>query len=227
MKKVWEQTASDMDFRFGSGGFARAGGNIQSLTFAYAAMSRVLSESPIATMLDPLRNWTSIPEEGGREIIKGISADIYDLGCAEGDGTAVLSQFFPLSDITGIDISPTAIARAQIRWPHLKFEVGDILNPPFTGASLVYTSHTIEHMEHPADVITNLLSLCSILIVIVPPVSENNTGDAHIGAKPINTWLPSLPAPLHVEIYNTLRPDLETNNYLNEGNALLIWRGDI
>ena len=227
LKKVWEQTARDMDRRYASGGFALAGGNMQSLSFALTGMSRVLHDSSLSEMFLTLSEWDSTPLENGDNLIEGVAATFYDMGCAEGDGTAALSYLFPLSTVTGIDISPVAVERAKVRWPHLDFRVGDITKPDFERASIIFTSHTIEHLEHPADVIKDLFGRCSILIVIVPPIMEAPAGEAHVGAKLTKRWLAELPEPLYEAHYNTLRPDLEVGGVIEEGNVLLVWRGTL
>ncbi|MHC4508161.1 MAG: class I SAM-dependent methyltransferase, partial [Planctomycetota bacterium] len=225
MKKTYEQTANDMDARFASGGFAGAGGNMQSLTFAYAALTRVLNDSPIKESLSQLGHWTSEDNPDGSCEIRGLRAEVRDYGCAEGDGTAALSYFFPLSRIVGIDISPVAIDRARERWPHLSFRVGDIRTPEPEHVSIIFVSHTIEHMEDPAAVIQNLLGLCSVLIVVVPPVDGKPRGEAHVGAKRIREWTAKLPDPLYETYYNSLRPDIEGGGVIHEGNVLFVWKG--
>ena len=123
-KQVWEQTPADMDKRFNSGGFQAAGGNIQSLNFAFSAMLHLLANDKICKALQPLSGWTSTALPDGGTRIDGMKSQIFDIGCAEGDGTAVLSYFFSMSDITGVDISPAAVKRAKARWQHLCFRVG-------------------------------------------------------------------------------------------------------
>jgi len=112
------------------------------------------------------------PMEDGNNWIEGQRGLIYDYGCALGDGTAYIQSCFPLSEVIGIDISPRAVEMAQQRWPYCKFYPGDIQNPQGRIASLIYTSHTLEHLENPGQTVEGLLDRCSILIAVVPPIPE-------------------------------------------------------
>lgn len=47
-----------------------------------------------------------------------------DLGCGKGCFTEMVSKVIP--NVLGVDISPTAIAKARKRYPNLKFCVGDL-----------------------------------------------------------------------------------------------------
>lgn len=228
MKKVWEQTREDMNARFQHGGFAGAGGNAQSLTFARCAWDIILESSPLVDTLKPFIGWTAIENPDGTLLIAGSSLLIYDIGCAEGDGTAVLQSYFPLSEVIGIDISDAAVERAAARWPHITFQQGDILDPDFDEASIIFTSHTLEHLEHPAQVVENLRQLCTALVVVVPPIDESQRGEAHIGAVPTEDWLAQVEdPPIFRTVFSTLRPNLENEEepVIMETSMLLIWRG--
>ena len=227
MKPLWTQTSSDMDHRFSSGGFAKAGGNHQSLAFAVAAFSRVLTESPVAKVLHELAGYRIEPLENGDNMIHGTKSIIYDYGCALGDGTAYIKSIFPMARVVGVDISPMATQIAAQRWPFCEFYPGDIQKPYQIDYSIIYTSHTLEHLENPAETVRGLLARTSILIAVVPPIPEvRSKGDSsHVGAVPIQRWLDELEEPIYTESYNTLRPDGESGGVILEGNLLLVWRG--
>ena len=227
MKPLWTQTPSDMDHRFSSGGFSKAGGNHQTLTFAVAAFSRVLTDSIFAEDLRDMAGYSVKELEDGDNLIEGECGLIYDYGCALGDGTAYIQSCFPLSEVIGIDISPRAVEMAQQRWPYCKFYPGDIQKPQGRTASLIYTSHTLEHLKNPGKTVEGLLDRCSILIAVVPPIKEIRTKSdtGHVGALPIKRWLDELPDPVYRDQYNTLRPDGEHGGTIAEGNVLLVWRG--
>ena len=56
---------------------------------------------------------------------------ILEVGCAEGVFTAMLSQTFPQTKVTGVDISPTAIKRAREKCkdrPNVEFIEGDAIH---------------------------------------------------------------------------------------------------
>jgi len=209
--KTWEQTAKDMDERF-RGGFQAAGGNSQSLTFMLHAATK-LPES-----FNLLRESTY---DASTNIIEGYEATIADYGCALGDGSAILQAVFPLSDVIGYDISPVAVELAKERWPHIKFEVGDILKPK--AHDIAFASHVIEHLQYPHKVIQGLLELHKVVVVIVPFVTDTKY-ETHEGAMHTADWLSELPEPAFECAYNTLRADLESDNKaICEGNHLYMW----
>ena len=51
---------------------------------------------------------------------------VVEIGCGKGYFTNILHQHD--FDVTGIDISPTAIQKAKEKFPNIKFKVGDILD---------------------------------------------------------------------------------------------------
>ena len=212
MKKTWEQTAEDMDIRF-SGGFQAAGGNAQSLGF----MLNTAQNLPKA--FAPLTEFTWTADTG---LIEGLQSTIADYGCAMGDGTALLQALFPLSTVIGYDISPKAVELATDRWPHIQFEVGNILQPKNHG--VVFASHIIEHMQQPHVVVQRLIDLHQATVIIVPVIQQGEEFTAHKGAMPTAEWLAQLPKPYTSAAYNTVRADLESDNKLIcEGNYMFIW----
>lgn len=52
---------------------------------------------------------------------------ILDIGCGKGVFTSQLKT--PTNHITGLDISPTAIKKAKLRFPHIDFRVIDVNDP--------------------------------------------------------------------------------------------------
>ncbi|MEI6070659.1 MAG: class I SAM-dependent methyltransferase [Verrucomicrobiae bacterium] len=55
-----------------------------------------------------------------------VDAKIAEVGCGLGFFADLLSQRFPQAEVTGFDISDTAILKAGQFFPHIKFEVMDI-----------------------------------------------------------------------------------------------------
>lgn len=62
--------------------------------------------------------------------------NLLDVGCALGNFTNILSNAFPKASITAIDISPTAIQKAQEKYPHIKFETQTLPHLPYQDNSL-------------------------------------------------------------------------------------------
>jgi predicted TPR repeat methyltransferase len=61
---------------------------------------------------------------------------VLELGCGEGHLTAAI--FSEAGSVRGVDISPVAVARAQVRsLPNATFEVSDFLNVKFSGYDVI------------------------------------------------------------------------------------------
>ena len=220
--KVYEETAEDHDIFFGNGEFTATGGNMMSLTFYIAACNRLQQLDTFRKLME-----FKLTDEGGKRLTYSSIPIIHDYGCAEGDGSAVLQVFFPMAHITGFDMSSVAVQRARDRWPHIDFEVCYIEDASQV-ADIIYTSHTLEHMEDPVAAIERLLKLCQILVVIVPPLTAEYDG-GHKGAVPTREWIDKLDKKCKkatVE-YNTLRKNYGKPDKiaLPEGNIMLILQG--
>ncbi len=81
------------------------------------------------------------------------NSKVLDLGC----GTGLITQLLP-GEVTGIDISPWKVGRAQQHCPHATFVVGDIedLSKLLTDNSFdtVVCTDALEHLEKPDKVVT-------------------------------------------------------------------------
>ena len=153
---------------------------------------------------------------------------LHDYGCAEGDGTAALASLLPHLMIKGFDISPIAVARAQQRWPTLPFEVGDIRSPK-TAANVIWTSHTLEHLVNPEQVVGVLRQYCKWLIVLVPPTPGNEVTGPHIGAVPFEEWIDKVAVrPNNCYSFATTRQRRIHSGLemCEESSRLLIWEGN-
>jgi SAM-dependent methyltransferase len=82
-----------------------------------------------------------------RELVGGLK--VLDAACGEGYGSALLST--GASQVTGVDISDTAVEHATARYPSdkLEFIVSDCLSLPFSDGEFdcVVSFETLEHME--------------------------------------------------------------------------------
>lgn len=226
-KAHWDRRFGIMNYEYNSyrsgpqNSWNIAGGNQQSLMFMSTAME-VLHNSDMGKSLKHLASFHYI---GDNRVI-GKECVIHDYGCAEGDGTAVLQSHFPFGTVTGYDISLEGVLRARKRWPTLNFEVGDITSPDCPHATLIFTSHTLEHVDDPVAAVEALRGRCDYLVVIVPPVDEVNHG-GHSGSIAYKEWTSSLPVkPLFEVQYHTVRPNPEhPGEVMLEGNALMVFKG--
>lgn len=84
---------------------------------------------------------------------------VLDLGCGAGYGAHLMAQASPNRQVTGIDLSPEAVAFADSRYqlPNLRYVVGDACKPPFSTPSFDYIV-CFEVLEHVADAEGLLLS---------------------------------------------------------------------
>jgi len=190
----------------------RVGGPLQSIQFAIAALRRL--------------------EAGGLKWYKFSPYTIHDYGCADGFGTVVLASEFPFGKVTGIDISTMYIERARELFPHLEWKVGDITDPQ-EEADIIWTSHTIEHLEDPIGAIDKLLKKTKkLLIIIVPPVGYGDT--THEGTLPSDVFLTKLSERfgnllLYDDDYMTFRFNVDAvlpeHRLLRERNFMIVLRG--
>ncbi len=134
---------------------------------------------------------------------------VLEVGCGVGAQTELLLRRFPSLRVTGIDLSPAQIARAQHHFESLpelrdrcRFIVGDAasLRPsptdPFDGAYLCWI---LEHVPRPLELLTNLKHLLSSGSKIC--VAEVLNSNLHI-----HPHLPALTR--YWEAYNALQQSL-------------------
>lgn len=84
--------------------------------------------------------------------------NILDVGCAAGTLTDKISQIFPSSYITGVDVYRDAVDFAKKKYPHIKFIKADAHKLPFKNNffDLVICYETIEHVEKPQEVLKEI-----------------------------------------------------------------------
>lgn len=106
---------------------------------------------------------------------------VADWGCAQGDGTAALTECVPHRQLTGIDFSTVAVAQAQSRYPQITFKAQDWLAGSDDGAryDVVFSSNTLEHFEQPFDVLGALVRHARKAVVLALPYREFERIDEH------------------------------------------------
>ncbi len=96
--------------------------------------------------------------------------EILDWGCAFGDGADELARAFPDAHVVGLDGAAAAVRAARGRYPALDFEhaagAPGVLPRPF---DVVVNSNSLEHFEHPLEVLrANLASTRLLHLALVP-----------------------------------------------------------
>lgn len=103
---------------------------------------------------------------------------IADLGCAEGQGTAILSARFGNS-VTGSDVSQTAIETARKLYPNIHFEVMDLLH-----MSEVYDvcviSNVLEHFTAPFEIAQKIAKNSRKYLILMLPFEEEPLMAEHL-----------------------------------------------
>lgn len=98
---------------------------------------------------------------------------VLDFGCGRGSWIPVLEHALPRAELTGIDISATAIERAEASFPAHSFMSFDGRHAPLPDASadLVFSYHVLEHvldLEGTVAEIARLLPEGGQACVILP-----------------------------------------------------------
>ena len=215
-KLVYDETPEDWSTSFRCAWGAN-GGHSQSLAFAIGAIRRLATLPDFAPLMD--LHYAS-PDRVAFEHFT-----IHDYGCACGDGTAVLAAAFAGASVTGFDTAEVAIEIARTRWPGLRFEIGNV-KAPSSDATIIFTSHTIEHTRDAAFCVNGLLKRCQVLVAVVPWISTVYHA-SHEGAEHTSEWLKRCPPPTHSETFNIMRYNPEANVWIAEGSWMYVWQGEL
>lgn len=99
---------------------------------------------------------------------------ICDLGCAEGNAEKTLIKLFPKSKIVGIDISKSAIEKAQSKYPFAEYRVGDIFKRDENNLfDVVFCSNVIEHFENFQNTLEHICRFSKYYTIVMCPLREN------------------------------------------------------
>lgn len=83
---------------------------------------------------------------------------LLDIGCASGFLTSQIAEFFPYSEVFGLDSYKEAIAFGKKSYPKIKFKFADAHRIPFEKGSfdLITCIETLEHLENPTGAISEM-----------------------------------------------------------------------
>lgn len=111
---------------------------------------------------------------------------VIDVGCGNGANLAAMQAALGIEDVTGIDISPEAIAVAQKRVRGV-FHVMDLASPAGLGAGadrtfdLVLSSQVIEHLEDDDAFLARLRAMCGGYCLVGTMQGRMRKSEVHIG----------------------------------------------
>ncbi|MDR1663602.1 MAG: class I SAM-dependent methyltransferase [Clostridiales bacterium] len=110
--------------------------------------------------------------------VNGGNYSVVDLGCAEGDGTAVLTEIFT-GAVSGIDFSESAVRTAKTLYPRLSFAAEDIRNLS-GGGDVAFISNVLEHFEDPSAVLSAVAKRVNHAIIVLVPFEESPLYTEHV-----------------------------------------------
>ena len=119
-----------------------------------------------------------------KEIFRSIKGQrILDIGCGSGTSLSLIKLFNPELQCNGFEGSNSAEAIWRER--SLEVTVGDIYQLPFAENSFdtVYSSHVLEHLEHPKKAVLESVRVASKRIIHIVPsgnVEDKNFGSPHL-----------------------------------------------
>lgn len=124
-----------------------------------------------------------ITESGYQRILRELpellrvtaSLRVVDLGCGTGSFTERLSRIFP--QVIGMDISPKCIAYASARYPHIRFETGDLEALPYEDDSFDLVTmfgvlHHFSYLQDPLREPFRILKKTGILFTYDPNINN-------------------------------------------------------
>ncbi len=111
------------------------------------------------------------------------AATLLDCSCAMGDAIPEFHRRYPSLTLTGIDVSPTAVEIARVRFGTIAtFQTRSLLDID-AAFDLIYCSNTLEHFERYLDVASGLLGRCRRLLYVMVPYREMRHGKHLTGAS--------------------------------------------
>lgn len=147
-KEYWDE-------RFKSNDWILAGGDNQNKYF-YNLMLELIPE----TIKDEIHN---------------NFMSICDFGCAEGDGLEIFKKTFISSDITGVDISESALTNARKKYFNINFTTK--VDKEY---DLIISSNTFEHFSEPHQILEDLFNYSRKYIILLLPFKEYPRIDEHL-----------------------------------------------
>ena len=98
---------------------------------------------------------------------------VCDWGCALGDGADALASVFGKKQVSGVDFSKEAVAKAEAYYPDLNFYASDWIKENTKLAfDIIFSSNTLEHFSNPVDVLDILFRHAKKALILLVPFKE-------------------------------------------------------
>ena len=112
------------------------------------------------------------------------SSSVIDVGCGLGFTVQAVAELLPLADITGLDLSPVAIAGATERFPNHSWRVFDIVNTSMAEtAEIVIFTEVVEHLDDWRTGITRAADFVAVggLLVLTTQAGRIHNTEKEVG----------------------------------------------
>ncbi len=128
-----------------------------------------------------MEEWDDIKKNKVREVIKSLNLPsegrVLDFGCGNGVFTNILQQELPQWSVFGVEISPTAIHNAKLKFPNCTFFGIEEAKEHLNNFDFLFSHHVIEHvqdLDETFQIINSYLKPHSFQLHILPCGNENS-----------------------------------------------------
>ena len=133
---------------------------------------------------------------------KGKDVEVLDLGCGQGHVTARIKQAFPMTNVSGLDYSISAIGYAAEAFNDIDFIVGNALDPPYSEGyfDVIICNNLWEHVPYPLLLLERIRRIMKVgghLVISTPSRYRMDNLIRMLRGKPV-----TLMSKLHVTEYS-------------------------
>jgi trans-aconitate 2-methyltransferase len=107
-------------------------------------------------------------------------AQVFDLGCGAGNATRLLAGRWPAAHLTGVDDSPSMLAKAREAWPQAQWVQGDVgrWESPVP-ADLIYSNAALHWLPDHAQLLPRLMRMLKPGGVMALQMPRNFAAPSH------------------------------------------------